>query len=50
MGREDEFSAGSIFHGDVSFQGVNFLGEILNWVNLPELLYEISLYVLISLY
>ena len=36
-----EFSTGGIFHGDGSFQGVNFSGEILYWGTLPEFLYEI---------
>ena len=49
-GREDEFSAGRIFNGEESFQGVKFSEEILNWVNLLEFIYEISLYVLLSLY
>ena len=42
MGGEEEFSARKIFHEEGSFQGVEFLGEILHWVNLPEFLYEIS--------
>ena len=50
MGGEDKFSAGRTFHGEESFQGVNFSGEILHWVNLPEFLREISLCVLLSLY
>jgi hypothetical protein len=46
---EDEFSAGRIFNGEDGFQGMKFSEEILHWVNLPELISEISLYVLLSL-
>ena len=44
------FYTGRIFHREESFQGVNFSGEILQCVNLPKYLYEISLFVLLSLY
>ena len=36
-------SAGTIFHGERSFQGLNFSEEILHYGNLPEFLYEILL-------
>jgi len=34
------FSKGKIFHGKRSFRRVIFPGEILQWGNLPEFLYE----------
>ena len=40
-GGGDKFSAGGIFHGEGSFQGVNLLGEITHWGNLPEFLYNL---------
>ena len=54
-GGEDDFSSGRICHGEnylwrENFQGVDFSREVLHWVNLPEFLYKISLYVLLSLY
>ena len=38
------------FHKEGSFQKVKFSGGVLHWVNLSGFLYEISLYVLLSLY
>ena len=46
----DGFARGEFVYWKGNFQGLNFLGEILYSGNLPEFLYEISLYVLLSLY
>jgi hypothetical protein len=54
-GGEDKFSAGRILHSETfpwrgKFQGGELFRGNFTLVNLPELLYEISVYVLLSLY
>ena len=55
-GGEDEFSAWTgVARGVFStekevFRGLNFSGKILRWGDLPEFLYEISFYFLLSLH
>ena len=44
------FRTGRIIHREGKFEDMNFSREVLHWVNLPEFLYKISLYVLLSLY
>ena len=44
------FCTGKIYQADGSFQGVNFLGEILHSAKLLEFLFEIPLCVLLSVY
>ena len=55
VGRGEIFCWEDFTRGEISMErevsrGVNFSGEILHLVNLPEFLYEISLYVLLFLY